>query len=116
MTTEQISEIYHRPLLDLIYDAATVHRNNNDYSEVQISSLISIKTGGCSEDCAYCPQSAAYDTGVKAEKLMSVTAVLAEARNAKAAGATRFCRSKLRSLAASAANFSSIWYHSALSV
>ena len=58
---------------------------------MQISTLLSIKTGGCPEDCAYCPQSAQYDTGVKAEKLMSLDAVLAEARAAKAAGASRFC-------------------------
>ena len=62
-----------------------------DPREVQISTLLSIKTGGCPEDCAYCPQSARYDTGVKAEKLMEVEAVLAEARAAKAAGASRFC-------------------------
>ena len=62
-----------------------------DPTEVQISTLLSIKTGGCPEDCAYCPQAAHYDTGVKAEKLMSLDAVLAEARAAKAAGASRFC-------------------------
>ncbi len=62
-----------------------------DPAEVQISTLLSIKTGGCPEDCAYCPQTARYDTGVKAEKLMSLDAVLAEARAAKAAGASRFC-------------------------
>jgi biotin synthase len=59
---EEIAEIYHRPLLDLVYEAATVHRENKDYAEVQISSLISIKTGGCPEDCAYCPQAARYNT------------------------------------------------------
>src|SRR5450755_4804707 len=90
-TKEEIAEIYHKPLLDLVYEAATVHRENKDYSEVQISSLISIKTGGCPEDCAYCPQAARYDTGVAAEKLMSVEAVLTEARAAKAGGASRFC-------------------------
>src|SRR5213596_3317321 len=90
-TKEEIAEIYHKPLLDLIYEAATIHRENKDYSEVQISSLISIKTGGCPEDCAYCPQSARYDTGVRAEKLMALETVLAEARAAKSAGASRFC-------------------------
>jgi biotin synthase len=68
-----------------------VHRQNFDPTEVQISTLLSIKTGGCPEDCAYCPQSARYDTGVRAEKLMVLDAVLAEARAAKAAGASRFC-------------------------
>jgi biotin synthase len=68
-----------------------LHRTHFDPAEVQISTLLSIKTGGCPEDCAYCPQSAQYDTGVKAEKLMSLEAVLAEARAAKAAGASRFC-------------------------
>lgn len=63
-TKDEILAIYHRPLLDLIYEAATIHRNNNDYSKVQISSLISIKTGGCSEDSSYCPQAARYHTGV----------------------------------------------------
>jgi biotin synthase len=68
-----------------------VHRDNFDPSEVQISTLLSIKTGGCPEDCAYCPQSAKFETGVKAEKLMDLEAVLAEARAAKAGGASRFC-------------------------
>ncbi len=69
----------------------TVHRRNFVATEVQISTLLSIKTGGCPEDCAYCPQAAQYDTGVKAEKLMDVAAVLADAAKAKAAGASRFC-------------------------
>jgi len=69
-TKEEIAEIYHRPLLDLVYEAATVHRENKDYSEVQISSLISIKTGGCPEDCAYCPQAARYNTGVDIHAIM----------------------------------------------
>jgi biotin synthase len=74
-----------------MFRAVQVHRENFDSGEVQISTLLSIKTGGCPEDCAYCPQSATYDTGVKAEKLMGIGAVLAEARAAKAAGAQRFC-------------------------
>lgn len=90
-TKEEISAIYHRPLLELIYEAATVHRNNNDYSEVQISSLISIKTGGCSEDCAYCPQAARYHTGVDVHALMKVEEVVETARKAKSAGASRLC-------------------------
>src|SRR5207247_6031434 len=79
------------PFPELIFRAQTIHRRNFDPTEVQISTLLSIKTGGCPEDCAYCPQSVHYDTGVKAEKLMSVDAVLAEARAAKSAGASRFC-------------------------
>lgn len=91
MTTKQISEIYHRPLLDLIYDAATIHRNNNDYSEVQISSLVSIKTGGCSEDCAYCPQAARYNTGVDVHAMMKVQDVIELAQKAKEGGSSRLC-------------------------
>ena len=91
MTKQEISEIYHRPLLDLIYEAATVHRNNNNYSEVQISSLVSIKTGGCSEDCAYCPQAARYHTGVNVHALMQVDEVVELAKNAKGGGASRLC-------------------------
>jgi biotin synthase len=90
-TKEEISEIYHRPLLDLIYEAATIHRNNNDYSEVQISSLISIKTGGCSEDCAYCPQAARYNTGVDVHALMKLDEVVDAAQKAKQGGASRLC-------------------------
>jgi biotin synthase len=74
-----------------MFRAAQIHRENFDPSEVQISTLLSIKTGGCPEDCAYCPQSAKFNTGVKAEKLMDLDAVLAEARAAKAGGASRFC-------------------------
>src|ERR1700677_3526188 len=90
-TKEEISEIYHRPLLDLVYEAATVHRENKDYTEVQISSLISIKTGGCPEDCAYCPQAARYHTEVKVQKLMSVDEVSAIADRAQTMGASRLC-------------------------
>jgi biotin synthase len=90
-TKKEISEIYHRPLLDLIYEAAGIHRANNDYSEVQISSLISIKTGGCSEDCGYCPQAARYHTDVDVQALMNVDEVTDAARRAKEAGASRLC-------------------------
>ncbi|WP_462265552.1 biotin synthase BioB [Mucilaginibacter sp.] len=90
-TIEEISEIYHSPLLDLIYRAATVHRENQDYSEVQISSLISIKTGGCPEDCAYCPQAARYNTGVNVHAIMPKDEVIAAAGKAKAGGASRLC-------------------------
>ena len=91
MTKEQISDIYHRPLLDLIFDAATIHRNNNDYGEVQISSLVSIKTGGCSEDCAYCPQAARYQTGVDVHAMMKVEEVVGLAQKAKDGGSSRLC-------------------------
>lgn len=90
-TKEEISAIYHRPLLNLIYEAATIHRENNDYSEVQVSSLISIKTGGCSEDCSYCPQAARYHTGVDVHALMKVDEVLDAAQKAKQGGASRLC-------------------------
>ena len=88
---DEIAALFALPFNDLIFQAQTVHRRRFDPNQVQMSTLLSIKTGGCSEDCAYCPQSAAYDTGVKAEKLMAVQAVLAEARRAKDGGATRYC-------------------------
>jgi biotin synthase len=90
-TREQVRELFGLPFPELMFAAAQVHRKNFDPSEVQISTLLSIKTGGCPEDCAYCPQSAKFDTAVKAEKLMDVDVVLAEARAAKAEGASRFC-------------------------
>ena len=86
-TREEISALFSQPFSELIWRAHGVHRANFDASEVQISTLLSIKTGGCPEDCAYCPQSADYDTGVKADKLMDIEAVLADARAAKDAGA-----------------------------
>src|SRR5262245_16791752 len=90
-TREEVRALFALPFPELIYRAQSVHRVHFDPTEVQISTLLSIKTGGCPEDCAYCPQSAKYDTGVKAEKLMSLDAVLTEARAAKSAGASRFC-------------------------
>jgi len=90
-TREEVRALFALPFPALIFRAAQVHRDNFDPSEVQISTLLSIKTGGCPEDCAYCPQSAKFETGVKAEKLMDLEAVLAEARAAKAGGASRFC-------------------------
>jgi biotin synthase len=88
---EEIQEIYNTPLLELIYRAATVHRQYNDTGEVQVCTLLSIKTGGCSEDCAYCPQAARYNTGVNVHALMQKDEVLEYAAKAKAAGSTRFC-------------------------
>ena len=90
-TREEIRALFALPFPELIFQAQTVHRINFDPTQVQISTLLSIKTGGCPEDCAYCPQSSAYETELKASKLMDVEAVLAEARAAKAAGASRFC-------------------------
>lgn len=90
-TKEEISEIYYRPLLSLVLDSAIVHKQNHKFGEVQISSLLSIKTGGCSEDCSYCPQSARHHTDVKVHAMMKVEDVLKSAENAKAGGASRFC-------------------------
>jgi biotin synthase len=90
-TRDEVRALFDLPFPELIFRAQTVHRRNFDPAMVQISTLLSIKTGGCPEDCAYCPQSARYDTGVRAEKLMALDAVLAEARAAKNAGASRFC-------------------------
>ena len=90
-TRDEVRALFALPFPELIFRAQTIHRLHFDPTEVQISTLLSIKTGGCPEDCAYCPQSVHYDTGVKAEKLMSVEAVLAEARAARQAGASRFC-------------------------
>jgi len=90
-TFTEIQEIYNKPLLELMYEAATVHRQYNQTGEVQVCTLLSVKTGGCSEDCAYCPQAARYNTGLKAHKLMNVEEVLQKANEAKASGSTRFC-------------------------
>ncbi|MGA7490541.1 MAG: biotin synthase BioB [Xanthobacteraceae bacterium] len=90
-TRAELRALFALPFPELIFRAQSVHRRHFDASEVQISTLISIKTGGCPEDCAYCPQSARYDTGVAAEKLMPVASVVAEARGARDAGASRFC-------------------------
>jgi len=90
-TRAEIQALFDLPFPDLIFHAQRIHRLHFDPREVQISTLLSIKTGGCPEDCAYCPQSAHYHAGVKAEKLMDIKAVLDEARAAKAAGASRFC-------------------------
>lgn len=91
-TTAEIEQLLNAPLLDLVYQAQTVHRQFQD-DTVQLASLLSIKTGGCPEDCGYCPQSAHYakETGVAKENLMNVTDVLSKARTARAAGASRFC-------------------------
>ena len=90
-TLKQVQKIYHLPMMDLLYKAHHVHRKHFNPQKVQTSMLLSIKTGGCPENCAYCPQSAHYQTGVKAEKLMSLNQVLASAKKAKKEGTTRFC-------------------------
>ena len=90
-TLPEVEALYDLPLLDLVFKAATVHRAYHNPNEVQVSSLISIKTGGCSEDCGYCPQAARYHTDVKAHKLMPVEQVLEQAQNAKNGGASRMC-------------------------
>jgi biotin synthase len=87
----EIEALFALPFAELLYRAQTVHREHFDPTEVQLSTLLSIKTGGCPEDCGYCPQAARYDTGVEAGKLMEVDAVLQAARAAREAGATRFC-------------------------
>src|SRR6266849_9722477 len=90
-TRAEIQRLFDLPFPDLVFHAQRIHRDHFDPREVQISTLLSIKTGGCPEDCAYCPQSAYHDTGVTSDKLMDVGAVVDEARAAKAAGASRFC-------------------------
>ncbi len=90
-TIDEVKEIYHSPVLELIVRAANVHKEYQATAEVQVCTLLSVKTGGCSEDCAYCPQAARYNTGVEAQKLMSYEEVVDKALIAKNAGSTRFC-------------------------
>ena len=90
-TKEEILDIYNKPLMELLYEAATVHRINHDPNVVQVSTLLSIKTGGCSEDCGYCPQAARYHTDIEGNDLMSVPQVKAQALRAKASGSSRVC-------------------------
>ncbi len=88
---DEVAALLALPFPELLFRAMTVHRAQFDPTKIQVSTLLSIKTGGCPEDCGYCPQSAEYETGTKANKLMAVEAVLAEARAAKEKGAARFC-------------------------
>ncbi len=90
-TLAEVETLFALPFADLLFQAQRVHRAHFDPNRVQVSTLLSIKTGGCPEDCAYCPQSVRYDTGVEREALMPVAAVAEAAARAKAAGATRFC-------------------------
>jgi biotin synthase len=87
----QVTELFEKPFLELLFEAQQVHRQHFDPRQVQVSTLLSIKTGACPEDCKYCPQSARYKTGLEAERLMEVEQVLESARKAKNAGSTRFC-------------------------
>lgn len=90
-TRAEITDLFNQPILNLIYQAATVHREFHDPQEVQVCTLLSVKTGGCPEDCSYCPQAARYHTDVKVHKLMEVSEVLQNASEAKQSGSTRFC-------------------------
>jgi biotin synthase len=90
-TRDQVAAVYHTPVLELVAQAGEVHRRHHQPGEVQVCVLLSVKTGGCPEDCAYCPQAARYHTNVSAEPLLDIDAVLAAARTARAEGATRFC-------------------------
>lgn len=90
-TRQEIVELFGLPFNDLLFRAHTVHRHYHDPNKIQISTLLSIKTGGCPEDCGYCPQAARYNTGIKNEPLMALADVVAAAKEAKAAGANRFC-------------------------
>ena len=90
-TKEEILEIYNKPFMELLYEAATVHRQHHDPNTVQVSTLLSIKTGGCSEDCGYCPQAARYHTNIEGNDLMSVSQVKAQALRAKETGSSRVC-------------------------
>ncbi|MDD5571482.1 MAG: biotin synthase BioB [Bacteroidales bacterium] len=93
MKIEKVREIYNKPLLKLVYEAATVHRRFHDSGKIKISTLISVKTGECIEDCAYCAQSVHYDTGIKPQEILTVAEVVEKAIKAKESGATRVCLS-----------------------
>lgn len=90
-TVQEVNQLFQLPFNDLLFQAQTVHRQHFNANEVQVSTLLSIKTGACPEDCKYCPQSARYDTGLEKERLLEIEKVIQRAREAKAAGSTRFC-------------------------
>ena len=90
-TRKEVHSLYHTPLMELIFQAARVHREYHETGEVQVCTLLSIKTGACPEDCAYCPQSAHHNTGLETEPLLATDEVLSAARLAKESGSTRFC-------------------------
>lgn len=111
-TREEIQSIYDSPLMDLLYHGAKVHRENFNPREVQQCTLLSIKTGGCTEDCKYCPQSSRYKTSVKAQKILDSEEILFAAQRAKDAGSTRFCMGAAwRDLAGRKSNFNKILDH-----
>ncbi len=91
LTIEEVTKLYNRPLLDLVYEAASIHRANHDTHEMQLCTLLSIKTGGCTEDCGYCSQSIHSEAELEKEILLKVEDVLKQAKKAKEAGSTRFC-------------------------
>ncbi len=90
-TRDEVAALYRRPLLELVFDAQAMHRRHQPHNEVQCAALLSIKTGGCPENCGYCPQSAHFETDVKRQDLLAVDDVLRAARDARTAGASRFC-------------------------
>ena len=90
-TTPEIIAIYNKPMMDLLYEAASIHREHHDPNVVQVSTLLSIKTGGCPEDCGYCPQAARYHTEIEGNDLMTVSQVKAQALRAKSSGSSRVC-------------------------
>lgn len=90
-TVSEVEALFAKPFMDLLFEAQTIHRANFPRNQVQVSTLLSIKTGACPEDCKYCPQSARYDTGLEKEQLLEVEKVLQAAKDAKATGSTRFC-------------------------
>lgn len=90
-TQNQIADIYHRPILDLVFQSASVHRQYHDAKEVQMCTLLSVKTGGCPEDCSYCPQAARYNTDIVKHGLLDIEEVKSAAEAAKAGGSSRFC-------------------------
>jgi biotin synthase len=90
-TLAEVNALYDMPFNDLMFKAQTVHRTHFDPNYVQVSTLLSIKTGACPEDCAYCPQSARYDTGLEKERLLEISKVIERAKEARATGSTRFC-------------------------
>jgi biotin synthase len=107
-TVSDVRAIHDLPLPDLVFRAQEVHRQHHKPNEVQLCSLLSVKTGGCPEDCSYCPQSSHYDTGVKREKMLSVDEVVGAASRAQAAGATRFCMGSAGRNAQNGESFESI--------
>jgi len=90
-TVDEVRALYHAPFMELLYAAQTVHRQHFNPNHIQISTLLSVKTGGCPEDCGYCPQSVRYETGLENEALLNLEQVLENARAARANDATRFC-------------------------